>query len=180
MLANVNAFGAPVATARYMGGREYEVIAGGAEEPTVDAVIEVISRGAIALPSFASAGPYLGRAGRIEGDEALGAPQRASLATLYSALMTALLIESLGAAGEIFVDGPLARNPLFSRLLGACLPVGTVRTYPEGGGTRVAAFLAGMRGAGGGHAAPMHTATPLRVPGLLDYQANWRHRLEEK
>ncbi len=27
MLANVNAFGAPVATARYMGGREYEAIA---------------------------------------------------------------------------------------------------------------------------------------------------------
>jgi hypothetical protein len=21
---------------------------------------------------------------------------------------------------------------------------------------------------------------PLRLPGLLDYQANWRHRLEEK
>ena len=40
MLANVNAFGAPVATARYMGGREYEAIAGGAEAPTVDAVIE--------------------------------------------------------------------------------------------------------------------------------------------
>ena len=31
MLANVNAFGAPVATARYMGGREYEAIARGAE-----------------------------------------------------------------------------------------------------------------------------------------------------
>ena len=30
MLANVNAFGAPIATARYMGGREYEAIAQGA------------------------------------------------------------------------------------------------------------------------------------------------------
>ncbi len=45
MLANVNAFGAPVATARYMGGREYEAIAQSADEPTVDAVIEVLSRG---------------------------------------------------------------------------------------------------------------------------------------
>ena len=58
MLANVNAFGAPVATARYMGGREYEAIAQSGDEPTVDAVIEVLSQGAIALPSFASAGPY--------------------------------------------------------------------------------------------------------------------------
>jgi len=176
MLANVNAFGAPVATARYMGGREYEVIAGGAEEPTVDAVIEVISQGAIALPSFASAGPYAGRPGRIEGGESLVGTQRTALATLYSALMTAQLIESLGAAGEIFVDGPLARNPLFARLLGACLPVGAVRAYPEGGGTRVAAYLAGLKAPAAG--AP-NSVAPLSLPGLLEYQANWRHRLQE-
>lgn len=177
MLANVNAYGAPVATARYMGGREYEAIAGGAEVPTLEGVIEVMARGAIALPSFASAGPYAGRAGRIEGDEDLVGTQRAALATLYSALMTALLIESLGSAGEIFVDGPLARNALFARLLAACVPVGTVRTYPEGGGTRVAAHLARIHSPAAG---ALHTVVPLRLPGLLDYQANWRHRLEEK
>lgn len=177
MLANVNAFGAPVATARYMGGREYETIAGGAEVPTVDAVIDVLSQGAIALPSFASAGPYAGRTGRIEGGESLVGTRRAALATLYSALMTAQLIESLGAAGEIFIDGPLARNPLFPRLLAACVPVGTVRIYPEGGGTRVAAHLAGLRSPEPG---ALTTIVPLRLPGLPEYQANWRHRLQEK
>jgi hypothetical protein len=144
--------------------------------PTIEAVGDVIARGAFALPSFASAGPYSGRAGSIEGGE-LAAAQRASLAALYSALMTALLIESLGAAGEIFIDGPLARNPLFAGLLAACAPVGTVRLYPEGGGTRVAAHLAGM------HAPPtgaLQTVIPLRLPGLLDYQAKWRHRLEDR
>ncbi len=177
MLANVNAFGAPVATARYMGGREYEAIARGGDEPTVDGVIEVMARGAIALPSFATGGPYSGREGSIEGAEDLDGPQRASLATLYSTLMTSLLIESLGTAGEIFVDGPLARNPLFARLLAACVPVGTVRTYPEGGGTRVAAHLAGLPSAQPG---ALRNVTPLRIPGLLEYQANWRHRLEER
>jgi L-fuculokinase len=177
MLANVNAFGAPVATARYMGGREYESIAQTGIEPTVDAVIEVLSLGAIALPSFAAAGPYAGRPGRLEGVESLRDTQRAALATLYSALMTAVLIESLGAAGEIFVDGPLARNPLFSRLLAACVPVGAVRTYPEGGGTRVAAHLAGLPSPAPG---ALQSVVPLRLPGLLEYQANWRHRLEEK
>ena len=177
MLANVNAFGAPVATARYMGGREYEAIARGGEEPTIDAVVDVMSRGVMALPSFASAGPYSGRSGRIESSADLDGAQRAALATLYSTLMTSLLIESLGSAGEIFVDGPLARNPLFPRLLAACVPVGTVRTYAEGGGTRVAAHLGRER-------APVAdvplSVAPLRLPGLLDYQANWRHRLEEK
>jgi L-fuculokinase len=177
MLANVNVFGAPIATARYMGGREYETIAQGAGEPSVDALIEVLTRGSIALPSFASAGPYSGRPGKLEAAEDLGGSQRAALATLYSALMTAQLIESLGTAGEIFVDGPLARNPLFASLLGACVPVGTVRTYPEGGGTRVAAHLAGLPSPQPGE---LRNVTPLRIPGLLEYQANWRHRLEER
>jgi sugar (pentulose or hexulose) kinase len=177
MLANVNAFGAPVATARYMGGREYEAIAKGGEEPTIDAVIEVLALGAMALPSFASAGPYSGRQGRIEGADGLSGVQRAALATLYSALMTSLLIESLGSAGEIFVDGPLARNPLFARLLAACVPAGTVRTYADGGGTRIAAHLAGLSAPA---ADVPQSVAPLRLQGLLDYQANWRHRLEEK
>jgi sugar (pentulose or hexulose) kinase len=175
MLANVNAFGAPVATARYMGGREYEAIARSGEEPTVDAMIEVLSLGAIALPSFASAGPFAGRQGRLEGAESLSGTQRAALATLYSALMSAVLVESLGAAGEIFVDGPLARNPLFAGLLAACVPVGTVCIYPEGGGTRVAAHLAGLPSSAPG---ALQSAAPLRLPGLREYQANWRYRLE--
>jgi sugar (pentulose or hexulose) kinase len=177
MLANVNAFGAPVATARYMGGREYEAISQGSDAATLDALIEVLAQGAIALPSFASAGPYSGRRGKLEGAELLNGPQRAALATLYSALMTAQLIELLGTAGEIFVDGPLARNPLFASLLGACVPVGTVRMYPEGGGTRVAAHLAGLPSP---QAGALQNVVPLRIPGLLEYQANWRHRLEEK
>jgi L-fuculokinase len=182
MLANVNAFGAPVATARYMGGREYEAIAGGADAasalPTVSGIVDILARGVMALPSFASAGPYSGRTGRIEGGE-LDAAGRASLATLYSALMTTLMIESLGAAGEIFIDGPLARNPLFAGLLAACVSAGSVRTYAHAGGTRVATYLAGMP-APATRAAEPQTAVPLRLAGLAEYQSQWRHRLEEK
>jgi sugar (pentulose or hexulose) kinase len=177
MLANVNVFGAPLATARYMGGREYEAIAQGGTAPTIDALIEVMARGAMALPSFASAGPYSGREGTLERDEGLNATQRAALATLYSALMTAQLIELLGTAGEIFIDGPLARNPLFASLLGGCVPAGSVRTYAEGGGTRVAAHLAGLSSAPAG---VLLNVMPMKIPGLLEYQANWRHRLEER
>jgi hypothetical protein len=55
--------------------------------------------------------------------------------------------------------------------------VGTVRTYPEGGGTRVAAHLAGLRSP---EAGALMSVVPLRLPGLLEYQANWRHRLQER
>ena len=57
------------------------------------------------------------------------------------------------------------------------MPVGTVRTYPEGGGTRVAAHLAGLPSPAPG---ALQSVVPLRLPGLLEYQANWRHRLEVK
>ena len=150
--------------------REYEAIAQSGDEPTVDAVIEVLSQGAIALPSFASAGPYAGRPGRLEGVESLRRHTAGRARDCLLALMTAVLIESLGAAGEIFVDGPLARNPLFARLLAACVPVGTVRTYPEGGGTRVAAHLAGLPLAGAGRlasAVPLRLLGPARIPGEL-------------
>jgi sugar (pentulose or hexulose) kinase len=177
MLANVNAFGAPVATARYMGGREYEAIAPEGAPPTLDALARVVADGALALPSFAGAGPFNGRSGRIIAPEGFDAGQRAALATVYSALMTSLLIESLGSAGEIFVDGPLARYPLFAPLLAALVPVGAVRSYAEGGGTRVAAHLARMRAPGSDMPRPI---VPLRLPGLADYQANWRHRLEDR
>ena len=182
MLANVNAFGAPIATARYMGGREYEAIAGGmgraAALPTLSAIGGILSRGVMALPSFASAGPYSGRAGRVDGDN-LDGVGLASLATLYSALMSSVLIESLGVAGDIFVDGPLARNPLFAGLLAACVPAGRVRTVAQSGGTRVAAYLAGLPASATPFAEPQVTA-PVRLAGLSDYQAQWRNRLDEK
>jgi hypothetical protein len=57
------------------------------------------------------------------------------------------------------------------------VPVGTVRSYAAGGGTRVAAHLAGLPAPALG---AVQSVVPLRAPGLLEYQANWRHRLEQQ
>ncbi len=79
MLANVDAFGAPVATARFMGGREYEAIAGTDARPNMPALLNVIERKVMALPAFASGGPFVGREGQVvnaEGLVGLGAGQR--------------------------------------------------------------------------------------------------------
>ena len=179
MLANVNVFGAPIATARYMGGREYEAIAQGSRaSPTIrraDRSAQQRRDG----PAFIcerrariTAGAEPSRA-----PDGLNATQRAALATLYSALMTAQLIELLGTAGEIFIDGPLARNPLFGSLLGACVPAAPCAS------TRKAAAPVWPRiWPGCHHRSRVHCATWRRCvsPGLLEYQANWRHRLEER
>lgn len=179
MLANVDAFGSPVATARFMGGREYEAIARGANQssdaPTFDALIAVMQRRALALPCFASGGPFSGHRGKLIGADALMGPESAALATLYMALMCDLLIESLAAQGDVIVDGPLASNPLFGPLLSACRPTSTIWLNADASGTaRSAAYLAGF-------AAPpapsLQAAASPDLPGFEAYRQAWRQLL---
>jgi L-fuculokinase len=178
MLANVNALGAPVPTARFMGGREYEAIAQGSDAPTFDGLQEVVRSGAVALPSFASAGPFSGRKGALVNVEGLSSTARASLATLYSALMTELSIEALAVRGEIFVDGPLATNPLFGPLLASITSAGAVRILAaDVGSARVAAYLAGFEL---GAKETLTLVEPLQMPGLDAYVARWREQVAER
>jgi sugar (pentulose or hexulose) kinase len=174
MLANVDAFGAPVATARFMGGREYELIAQNDALPSAEGLNEVIQRRALALPSFASGGPFRGYEGRLLNAEDLSDSGRAALATIYSALMTALLVESLGAAGDILIDGPLASNPLFGPLLAALTSVRAVKICSERGGARFATYLAGFTSQ---QTEPLRSVEPLDAPGLARYRNAWRDKI---
>lgn len=122
MLANIDAEGEPVPTARFMGGREYARIAGpdGLNvEPDEQALFGLIRQGVLALPGFAAeGGPFARRRGSYRGAERLrDAASRAALATVYVALMTDLLLDQLDAAGDIILDGPLASNALYARTL---------------------------------------------------------------
>ena len=171
MLANVDAFGAPVATARFMGGREYEAIAGADARPNLPAMMNVIARRSMALPAFASGGPFAGREGRMLAGEGLSGSERASVATLYVALMTELLIEALGAGGDVLVDGPLSTNPLYGSILSACLSRIVCSSTGESGNTRAACFLAGFADS---PAAPTKTAAPIDLKELTAYRDLWR------
>src|SRR5262249_45251604 len=115
MLANVDAFGAPVATARFMGGREYEAIAGDSKasrEPTAEALEKVVRQRALAVPSFASTGgPFVGARGELMNADRLDDRERGALATLYCALQTDFLLDLLGEPSPVIIDGPLTENP---------------------------------------------------------------------
>jgi len=175
MLASVDAFGSPVATARFMGGREYEAIAGTDARPNAPALLNVIERQAMALPAFASGGPFAGREGRLIDADNLSGSERASVATLYVALMSELLIDMLGAEGTVLIDGPLATNPSFGSILGALLPDRTVELGTgDGGNTRAACYLAGFHDAPSPATTP---ATPAVLESLPAYREAWRKRL---
>jgi sugar (pentulose or hexulose) kinase len=128
MLANVDVFGSPIATARFMGGREYAAIAGdNSASPTLEDLRHVISIGAMAWPSFSSAGgPFQGRAGAISGGDGMSPAERSALATLYVVLVTEVMLGLLGDSDVVVVDGPLASNRAFSSLLQILCPTTSV------------------------------------------------------
>jgi L-fuculokinase len=171
-LANVDVEKRPVATARFMGGREYAEIAGAPASPDDAALARVIAAGAMALPCFSGqGGPFARRKGEIRG--AVAPVDLPALATLYLALMSDLMLTRLGAAtGDLIVEGSLAANLAYCRLLAALRPAQQVFAASDAAGAaRGAALLAQWPRAAS--PPPLKAAPPLAVEGLARYCAAW-------
>jgi L-fuculokinase len=139
MLANVDAFGSPVPTARFMGGREYSAICGGdagVMQPSVSDLETILASGALAIPSFADqGGPFRAQVGRIVGDAPDAPRNRATLAAMYCALMTDYCLTMLEAHGDIILEGRLASNDAFVAALAALREPQPVFRSPDETGT---------------------------------------------
>jgi sugar (pentulose or hexulose) kinase len=172
MLGNVDALGRPVPCIKFMGGREYGVLAGADTAPATPAdLAAVIAAGIMALPGFAGqSGPFAGRVGRVVPDGAAPSP---ALAVLYIALMTDWCLERLGAAGPVIVEGSFVRTPLYAPLLAALGPSRRVLVSADTTGTvGGAVLLAGWPDAWP-EGAPS-AVTALDLPGLGPYRERWR------
>lgn len=114
--ANVDLHGRPVLTARFMGGREFDMLTGGvAAPPTPQEMAHVLHSRAMALPSFApGSGPFPQGQGRwTVAPEMLTPGERQAAASLYLALMSNVCLELLDATGETIILGPFAHNTLY-------------------------------------------------------------------
>jgi L-fuculokinase len=145
-LANVDAFGNPVPTARFMGGREYAAICGsdaGVKQPSIGDLETILASGAFAIPSFADqGGPFREQAGRVVGDTPSALCDRPALAALYCALMTDYCLKMLEARGDIILEGRLASNDAFAwALSGLREPQSVFRSADETGTHRGALTL---------------------------------------
>ncbi len=178
MLANVNVRGEPVPTARFMGGREFAVLAGEAPAEADEAdVAGMVASGALALPAFSDqGGPFAGRAGRIEGDAPATPKARAALATLYAALMSAHMLHRLEAPGDLIVEGGFTRSPAFGAVLAALMPGRRVVVAPTSGGAAAGAALLAHWGTTGDPPKP-EPARPWAIPGLDAYRQRWEAAL---
>lgn len=121
-LANVDAYGRAVPSARYMGGREFDIMTEGMAKPPVsdlpDIVTSVLAQQIMALPSAVpGCGPYPHSGLRwINADMASDA-ERYVAVCIYAALMTETCLHLLGADGPVIVEGPFAGNPVYLEAL---------------------------------------------------------------
>jgi sugar (pentulose or hexulose) kinase len=172
-LMNVNAFGDPVASARFMGGREFAIICGGdPPTPREDEVAAVLADGLMLTPSVdRGSGPFQGRQPQWLPAEPNDAGPRAAAASFYLAMMTATGLELCGADGPTIVEGPFGRNACFARMLASA--TGRPVEIADGStGTSVgAALLCSGR-------SPLATRTGRRVIApdavLARYAVAWR------
>lgn len=180
MVSNTDLEGQPIACTRFMGGREYAAIAGDdglGVEPTASDAARLIASGTMALPSFTDSGgpfPGTGNAGRIVGPPPETPVERAALASLYVALVTAVDLDLLAAEGRVIVDGSFADNRLFPGLLAALRPGCAIEVSTARDGTALGAALLWRWPER--HALKLEPVAPVDLDGFEDYARLWRER----
>ncbi|MCB1491000.1 MAG: hypothetical protein KDJ77_04240 [Rhodobiaceae bacterium] len=180
-VSNTTVYGKPVASCRFMGGREFATVADGApaDAARFDVLDRLIARGTLALPSFTDSGgplPGTGGKGRIEGPAAETPEERATLAALYCGLMTASSLEAIGARSDVIVDGPFSQNPVYLAALAAAVPELSVFASRVRNGTSTGAALLGLADAEGNiprFRVELEPVSPAASPGFADYHRKW-------
>jgi sugar (pentulose or hexulose) kinase len=130
-LVNIDAFGRPVPSARFMGGREIETLTGidtrridiAPEQPALlTSLPDVVKRRAAVLPTFApGVGPFPHARGHLidmAGDQAA----KGAAVSLYAALVTDVSLDLIGTNKRILIEGRFAEAQVFVRGLATLRP----------------------------------------------------------
>lgn len=179
-VTNTDVFGRAVACCRFFGGQEFAIVAKGSDGAlaTVDALQELIERKVFALPSFTDSGgpmPGSGAGGRIIGPMMETPAHRASLASLYCALMVDQSLNAIQSKSAIIVDGPFAKNHLFLAVLAALRPQQSISASTLSEGTTAGAACLGLMPNGKLPDLPLILSAipPIEANGLADYARHW-------
>jgi sugar (pentulose or hexulose) kinase len=178
-LANVDAYGRAVPSSRFMGGREFEILAaqiGTAPPEAIEAALHTaIGKGIMLLPNVVEgSGPFPGRKMRWVGDASANNAERLAAVSLYLALMTEACLGLIGAKGPIFVEGPFALNHAYLVALSALTNADVVALAGSTGTSQGAALLTGIRPP----ATPENKPVRAELAGLIRYRQAWREALD--
>jgi sugar (pentulose or hexulose) kinase len=177
-LVNVNALGAPVPSARFMGGREFELLMPGERvAPAKADIASVLAEGIMMLPAVVGeSGPFQGHAARwLPGEPANGSGTRMAAVSYYLGLMTAESLRLIGHSGTVVVEGPFARNPDYCEMLAVATGSAVEMAAGQTGTSQGAALLAAPEAARVNTTAV--TVSPVRAEALARYAALWRERV---
>lgn len=121
-LVNVDAFGQPVPSARFMGGREIELLGERIDRPGLAGLADVLLNDAMVLPGqVPGCGPFPQAVGRWVNYPA-ASDERAAAIALYAALMADASLDLIGASGALLIEGRFAASELFTRALATLRP----------------------------------------------------------
>lgn len=119
-LLNVSAFGDPVPSMRFMGGRDFSRLTRtGALLPTEKDVEAVLMRRIFLVPADAADGEYMPRWLADDVRHSSSEEEAHVAASFYLAMTTDHCLERTGAEGEIVVEGVFSDNPYFVGMLAA-------------------------------------------------------------
>jgi sugar (pentulose or hexulose) kinase len=121
-LANIDLFGNSVASARFMGGREFSLATKDEDVfPSAADIDHVLAENIMLYPSLeAGTGPFPdAKAWWSHGKETLSAEILYVVVSYYLALMTAECLGLTGAQGDVIVEGPFAGNKHYLAMLAA-------------------------------------------------------------
>ncbi len=179
-LINVSAMGDPVPSARFMGGREYDIMLQGKAAPFDRTHMQQGAQtGSMLTPSVVSdSGPFRGQSHRWIGREpALDSPERSVAIGFYLAMMTSECLSITAHTGPIFVEGPFASNLSFCAMLSAATDCPVEATKSVTGTSKGAALLVNaqptLAGETGDTAINRFTANGEK--NLYDYADRWRN-----
>jgi sugar (pentulose or hexulose) kinase len=181
-LANVDAFARPVASARFMGGREYEMLVPAGVTSNGEALAEALDETILLLPSVErTSGPFQGWQAEWLPREPQG-PVRAAAASLYLAMMTAASLELSGGKGGTIVEGPFAKNPAYLQMLAAATGREVIAVTGSSTGTSTGAALLAL---GRDHAVtaagePVPPPSPQVRLGMERWRDAWRKTVKRQ
>lgn len=170
-LVNVDAFGNPVPSARFMGGREFDLLIQDRPRTWNPADFATVAEsGVMLLPSkVAGSGPFPAARARWAGGEPEGGARFVAV-SFYLALMTATCLDLAGAQGDIVVEGPFASNEPYLAMLSAATGRPVVASGNATGTSIGAAMLVRPSAA----PATLPSATPRMSAHLQAYAGAWR------
>lgn len=183
-LINVDAYGKPIPSARFMGGREIEMLIGldtrqssiaPDQPPLLNALPDMLARGAMVLPTFAPGfGPFPRGRGRWIEEPASHAARRAAV-SLYAALVTDAALELIGTGERLLIEGRFAEGQVFVRALAALRP--DLRVYTGKAHNDVSYGALRLIDAALPAAERLELVEPLGVD-LAPYRDRWRREAE--